>query len=102
MKPKHMSVLATVLVASLGVNVAHAIQKHDPIFRTTCVYSGVRDPDVVQLVGYQSGSPRWKKDLYVAHSSNTGMDRDLVQEMSSQSGSPHAKSDRRFMLAPLK
>jgi hypothetical protein len=104
MKTKYMSVLAAIMVGAIGTNVAHAIQKHDPIFQTRYIaYSGVSDPNLVSLVRSQNGSPKTKEDLYVkAPASNSGMDRDLVQEMRYQSGSPKAKSDQRFMLAPLK
>jgi hypothetical protein len=103
MKTNHVSVLAAVVVASLGANAAHAIQKHDPIFqKVLAVSSGVSDPDLIRQVRYQNGSPKARVELYVARSCGPGMDRDLAREIRYQNGSPKSKSDQSFYLAPLK
>jgi hypothetical protein len=102
MKPKYMSVLAAILTATVGTNAARAIQKHDPIFQTHYVSSGVKDTDYVRLVRYQNGSPKAKADLYIAHSTNHVVDRDLVREIRAESGAPKWKSEQRLMPAPSK
>jgi hypothetical protein len=100
---KHVSILAAVVVASLGANAAHAIQKHDPIFQNAhVVSSGVPDPDLVRRVRYLNGSPKAKEGLYMAHPVGSGADRDLTREVRYQDGSPRSKNDQRFMIVPLK
>jgi hypothetical protein len=106
MKLKHVTVLAAVVVASLGANAAHAIQKHDPIFRTA--YSTIpqsTDPDLVRQLRDQNGTPHSKMDLCVAHAAAPGVDRNLVKEIRDQNGSPKSKVDpslRSVELPPLK
>jgi hypothetical protein len=92
MKLKNISILAAVVVVSLGVTSAHAIQKHDPIFQTTHAPSGAKDPDLLRMVRYQNGSPRRKPDLYVAaYVPSAAKDPDLVRGIRYQNGSPKSK-----------
>jgi hypothetical protein len=91
MKMKHLSIMAAVVVSSLGVTSAHAIQKRDPIFQNHTV-SHIKDPDLLRRVRYQNGSPRSKPDLYVAPAgSGSTADRDLLSEIRNQNGSPRSK-----------
>jgi hypothetical protein len=85
--------LAVVVVASLGGNSTHAVQKHDPQFQKVYVHSLTPEPNLVRLVRYQNGSPRRKPDLYVAPFA-PGKDRDVLREILNQNGSPKWKSDR--------
>jgi len=106
LKLKHLTVLAAVLVVSLGANSARAIQKHDPKFRTA--YSTIpqsNDPDLVRQLRNQNGTPHSKVDLCLAHPAAPGVDRNLVKEIRDQNGSPRSKVDpslRSVDLAPLK
>jgi len=106
MKIKHVSILAAVILASLGVNAAHAIQKHDPIFQTAhTTIPQTNDPNLLHQLSNQYGSPHGKADLYVARTVPHGVDRDLAREVRSQNGSPRSKLDpsvQSFYLAPLK
>jgi hypothetical protein len=103
MKMKHASILAAVIVASVGANSAQAIQKHDPIFQSAhTTVSQKNDPDLVHQLRNQSGSPHGKADLYVARPTSSGADRDLAREIRYQNGSPRSRSDQSFYLAPLK
>ena len=106
MKMKHIRVLVAVVVASLGANAAHAIQKHDPIFQTRLAkVSQKEDPDLVLQQRNQYGSPHSKMDLYVVHAAKHGVDRDLAREIRYQNGTPKSKVDpsvQSFELAPLK
>jgi hypothetical protein len=101
MNMKHLPILTAVVVATLGVNSAHAIQKHDPIFQRTPAHTGIIDPDLARRVRYQNGSARRKPDLYVAAFA-PGKDPDLVREIRYQNGSPRSKNDQQYMLTPLK
>jgi hypothetical protein len=98
MKMKHSFSLAAVLVASLGVTSAHAIQKDDSTLQTAYAGSGTTDPDLVRQVRNQSGSPRRKPDLYAAVASLV-KDRNLVREVRYQNGSPRRKPDL-YVAAP--
>jgi hypothetical protein len=106
MKLNHVKVLAAVVVAALGANAAHAIQKHDPIFNTA--YSTVpqkNDPDLVRQLRSQNGTPHGKVDVCLAHAVAPGADRNLVREIRNQNGSPKSKVDpslQSFELAPTK
>src|SRR5580658_3762973 len=94
MKMKHVKVLAAVVVATLGANAAHAIQKHDPIFKTA--YSKIpqkNDPDLVGQLRSQNGTPHGKTDVCLAHAASPGVDRNLVRELRNQNGSPKSKVD---------
>jgi hypothetical protein len=106
MKMKNVKVLAAVVVASLAANAAHAIQKHDPIFRTA--YSTIpqkNDPDLVGQLRSQNGTPHGKVDVCLAHAASPGVDRNLVRELRNQNGSPKSKADPSLQsveLAPAK
>jgi hypothetical protein len=94
MKMKHVSILAVVMAASVGANSAHAIQKHDPIFRNA--YTTVpqkNDRDLVLQVRNQYGSPHGKADLSIVRWGGQTEDRDLVREVRYQNGSPRRKVD---------
>ncbi len=98
MKIKHLSSVAAVVVASLGVTSAHAIQHQDSPSQTAYAASGTTDPDLARQVRNQSGSPRRKADLYVAVPS-LSQDRNLVREVRYQNGSPRRKPDL-YVAAP--
>jgi hypothetical protein len=101
MKTKHITVLAAIVVVSLGTNAAHAITKRDPIFQSVHVASTTPDPDLARQYRYMDGSPKSKRDVSVAQV-GPGVDRDLAREIRYQNGSPKSKSVEVFQLAPLK
>jgi len=103
MKIKHVAVLAAVAAASLGANSARAIQKHDPIFQPVrYAHSQDNDPDMLRALRNQSGSPRSKPDLYVAHPKFHVVDPDYVREIRYQNGSPKSKDIQIGKPAPAK
>jgi hypothetical protein len=103
MKTKHVSVLATIVVASLGANSARGIQKHDPIFQPVrYAHSQDNDPDMIKALKNQSGSPRSRPDLYVAHPMFHVVDPDYVREIRYQNGSPKSKGIQKVQPAPVK
>jgi len=94
MKMKHVSILAAVIVASVGANPARAIQKHDPIFQNAhTTISQENDPDLVRQLRNQYGSPHSKSGPSMSRSGGQAMDRDLVREVRYQNGSPRQKVD---------
>jgi hypothetical protein len=93
MKMKHVSTLAAVVIASLGVTSVQAIQKHDPIFQKAYAHSRTTDANLVRQVRYQNGSPRTKPDLYVA-TATSAVDPDLISGIRNQNGSPKSKVDQ--------
>jgi hypothetical protein len=103
MNAKNKSILIAAIVASLGAVNAHAIQKHDPIFQNAhATISQDNDPDLVHQIRSQTGSPREKVDLYVAHPMHGAAERDLAREIRYQNGAPRARHDQTFELAPLR
>jgi hypothetical protein len=92
MKMKYVSILTTVVVASLGVTSAHGIQQPDSNSQSAYSTAGTIDPDLARQVRYQSGSPRRKADLYVAAPSPVP-DPNLVRQVRYQNGSPRRKPD---------
>jgi hypothetical protein len=106
MKMKNMSILATIIIASVAANSAQAIQKHDPRFQTAhTTVSQQNDPDLLHQLSTKSGSPHNKPDLYVGRYVSPVVERDLAREVRYQNGSPRSKIDtavQSFDLAPLK
>jgi len=93
MKRKYLTALAAVLAAAIGTTAAHAGQGREPVFQSQYVASGASDADLVRLVRYQNGSPKAKKDLYVASPAASVSEADLVRFVRAQDGTPKAKQD---------
>ncbi len=102
MKMKHMSVLTAVVVASLGVNAAHAITKRDPIFQSAHVALVAQDPDYARELRYMDGTPKSKSDLPKTRVAGVVVDHDYAREIRYLNGTPKSKSVEVFQLAPLK
>jgi hypothetical protein len=96
MKMKHLSSMAAVVVATIGIAPAHATQQQDT--QRAYASSGTADPDLARQVREQSGSPRRKADLYMAAPSATP-DSNLVRAVRYQNASPRRKPDL-YVAAP--
>jgi hypothetical protein len=99
MKMKHVSNLAAVMAASLGVASAHASQNNDPTSQSASAPPRSTVANLAAEVRSQNGSPRRKADLYVAVPGLTA-NRNLVREVRYQNGSPRRKPDL-YVAAPV-